>query len=114
MCERVFEEGGGADTDKTQSSLPIQIGPQGFRVLLTNGCLVTAASQRTGMTQKTTEEEAVFNANTNQSSASLINKVITEWEKVRGSLRLLNGLEAKLLWTKKESAALFMLLFEGN
>lgn len=72
-------DGGG--TDETKSSFPIQIGPQGFRVL-TNGCLVTAASQRTGMTLRKSEhaaEGAVFSAH--RSAVSVVNKVRIEWGK---------------------------------
>lgn len=71
----------GGGTDETKSSFPIQIGPQGFRVL-TNGCLVTAASQRTGMTLRKSEhaaEGAVFSAH--RSAVSVVNKVRIEWGK---------------------------------
>lgn len=71
-------------SDKPKSSLLIQIGPQGFRVL-TNGCPVTAASHRTGITLKTKhteEDEAVFSANTKQFNVCVINKVRIEWTKL--------------------------------
>lgn len=45
-------------------------------------------------------------------SALLKRKNKVDKKKVRMSLRLLNGREATLLWTKKKSNALFMLLLK--
>jgi len=93
VCVWGWEWGG--TLTKTKSSLPIQIGPQGFRVL-SNGCLVTAASQRTGMTLKelNTLERRLF-SNTNQSYGSGINKVRIEGGKVWRSLRFVKRTRSK-------------------
>lgn len=80
----------GGHSDKLKSSLLIQIGPKGFRVL-TSSCLVaarTAESHRAGTTTLKTkhkeEDEAVFSTNTNQVNICVIDKVRIEWPKKKG------------------------------